>query len=290
VVGLLATLRAGACLALDRRFRRHGFWEMIAERRITWINAVPAIISILAMDPPPARPAVRFVRSASAPLPLAALMRFESALGIPVIETYGMTEAASMITANPLDGPRKPGSAGRPAGAEVQVAGPAGPAAPGEVGRVRIRGNGVITEYASGGRPGAIDAEGWLDTGDLGYLDSDGYLFLVGRSDDVINRGGEKIYPREIEEILLAQPGVRSAAVVGVADEVLGERPVAYVVPDAGWLAGAAEVEQALRDACAAELPRHKQPSAFCMVRELPLGPTGKISRRRLKDLVTVRS
>jgi oxalate---CoA ligase len=290
VVGLLATLRAGACLALDRRFRRHGFWEMIAERRITWINAVPAIISILAMDPPPTRPAVRFVRSASAPLPLAALMRFESALGIPVIETYGMTEAASMITANPLDGPRKPGSAGRPAGAEVQVAGPAGPAAPGEVGRVRIRGNGVITEYASGGRPGAIDAEGWLDTGDLGYLDSDGYLFLVGRADDVINRGGEKIYPREIEEILLAQPGVRSAAVVGVADEVLGERPVAYVVPDAGWLSGAAEVEQALRDVCASELPRHKQPSAFCVVGELPLGPTGKISRRRLKDLVTVRS
>ena len=96
-----------------------------------------------------------------------------------------------------------------------------------------IRGAGVITAYASGGRPGAIDADGWLDTGDLGYLDADGYLFLVGRSDDVINRGGEKIYPREIEEILLAQPGVRSAAVVGAADEVLGERPVAYVVPDA---------------------------------------------------------
>jgi oxalate---CoA ligase len=290
VVGLLATLRARGRLALDRKFSRRGFWEMIAGRRITWINAVPAIISILAMDPPPARPAVRFVRSASAPLPLAALTRFESALGIPVIETYGMTEAASMITANPLDGPRKPGSAGRPAGAEVQIMLPGGPDRPGEIGRVRIRGNGVITEYASGGRAGAIDAEGWLDTGDLGYLDEDGYLFLVGRSDDVINRGGEKIYPREIEEILLAQPGVRSAAVVGAPDEVLGERPVAYVVPDAGWLADAAEVEQALRDVCAAELPRHKQPSAFCVVGELPLGPTGKISRRRLKDLVMVRS
>jgi acyl-CoA synthetase (AMP-forming)/AMP-acid ligase II len=290
VVGLLATLRAGACLALDRRFTRRGFWEMIAKRRVTWINAVPAIISILAMDPPAERPgAVRFVRSASAPLPLAALTRFESALGVPVIETYGMTEAASMITANPLDGPRKPGSAGRPAGAEVQVALSGRLAGPDEVGRVRVRGNGVITEYASGGRPGAIDAGGWLETGDLGYLDSDGYLFLVGRSDDVINRGGEKIYPREIEEILLAQPGVRSAAVVGTADEVLGERPVAYVVPDAGWLADAAEVERSLREACAAVLPRHKQPSAFCLVGELPLGPTGKISRRLLKDLVTAR-
>ena len=129
---------------------------------------------------------------------------------------------------------------------------------------MRIRGAGVITGYDSGGRPGVIDADGWLDTSDLGYLDADGYLFLVGRSDDVINRGGEKIYPREIEEILLAQPGVRSAAVVGAADEVLGERPVAYVVTDAA--AAAAEVEAALREACAARLPRHKQPSEFCLV------------------------
>ena len=289
VVGVLATLRAGAYLALDRKFSRRGFWPLIGERGITWINAVPAIISILAIEPPAARPArLRFVRSASAPLPLASLQRFESALGVPVIETYGMTEAASMITANPVDGPRKPGSAGRPAGSQVKIELPdGGSAAPGEVGRVRIRGAGVITGYDSGGRPGAIDADGWLDTSDLGYLDADGYLFLVGRADDVINRGGEKIYPREIEELLLAQPGVRSAAVVGAADVVLGERPVAYVVTDAA--AVAAEVEAVLREVCAAQLPRHKQPSEFCLVTEMPLGPTGKISRRQLKDLVTTR-
>ena len=286
VVGLLATLRAGAYLAVARKFSRRGFWELIAERQITWINAVPAIISILAMDPPAAHPdGVRFVRSASAPLPRAALSRFERGTGVPVIETYGMTEAASMITANPLDA-RKPGSAGRPAGAEVRIETPGGtPAAPGGIGRVRIRGGGVITAYASGGRPGAIDADGWLDTGDLGYLDADGYLFLAGRADDVINRGGEKIYPREIEEILLAQPGIRGAAVVGAADEVLGERPVAYVAADPGWTAG--ELEPLLRKACEAGLPRHKQPSEFCLVAEMPLGPTGKIARRRLKDLVT---
>ena len=290
VVGVLATLRAGAYLALDRKFSRRGFWPMIGERGITWINAVPAIISILAIEPPAERPAaLRFVRSASAPLPLAALERFENALGVPVVETYGMTEAASMITANPVDGPRKPGSAGRPAGSQVQVALVGGGiAAPGEVGRVQIRGAGVIASYDSGGRPGVIDADGWLDTSDLGYLDADGYLFLVGRADDVINRGGEKIYPREIEEILLAQPGVRSAAVIGAADVVLGERPVAYVVTDAA--ATAAEVETALREVCAARLPRHKQPSEFCLVAEMPLGPTGKISRRQLKDLVSVRS
>ena len=300
VVGVLATLRAGASLAVDRRFSRHGFWDIIRDRGITWINAVPAIISILSLDPPAGPPpALRFVRSASAPLPLAALERFEKAVGVPVIETYGMTEAASMITANPLDGPRKPGSAGQPAGSQVRIGAaadgsagdglPSGASAePGEIGRVMIRGAGIITAYASGGRPGVIDDQGWLDTGDLGYLDADGYLFLVGRSDDVINRGGEKIYPREIEEILLAQPGVRSAAVIGAADEVLGERPVAYVLPDAG--AVPADMQELLRAACAQQLPRHKRPSEFWLVNQMPLGPTGKLSRRLLKESVAARS
>ena len=293
VVGLLATLRAGAYLAVDRKFSRRGFWELITEDRITWINAVPAIISILSMDPPAEPPKeLRFVRSASAPLPRVSLERFQEALGVPVIETYGMTEAASMITANPLDGPRKPGSAGLPAGSEVRIGlpdklQPGEPAGAGDIGRVQIRGAGVITGYASGERPGAFADDGWLDTGDLGYLDADGYLFLVGRSDDVINRGGEKIYPREIEEILLAQPGVRSAAVIGALDEVLGERPVAYVVPDATAVAD--EVAAVLRQVCAERLPRHKQPSEFWLVDEMPLGPTGKISRRLLKESVAAR-
>jgi oxalate---CoA ligase len=291
VVGVLATLRAGAYLALDRRFSRREFWEIISDREITWINAVPALISILSMDPPASRPAaLRFVRSASAPLPLAALRKFENEIGVPIVETYGMTEAASMITANPVDGVRKPGSAGRPAGSEVRVESDQGTAAAAEeIGRIKIRGGGVITAYDSGGRPGVIDADGWLDTGDLGYLDADGYLFLVGRSDDVINRGGEKIYPRDIEEILLDQPGVRSAAIIGIPDPVLGQQPVAYIVP-ANDAADAKTLEAALRASCAELLPRHKQPSEFRFMDQLPLGPTGKISRRLLKDLVTARS
>ena len=298
VVGLLATLAAGACLVLDRKFSRHRFWDLIEQQRITWINAVPAIIAVLAMDPPAVLPAgrVRFVRSASAPLPPPVLRRFEEATGIPVIETYGMTEAASMITANPLDGPRKAGSAGLPAGTQVRIAGlAAGPYVPCpalEVGRVQIRGRGVITGYAANGPAGAIDPEGWLDTGDLGHLDQDGYLFLAGRSDDVINRGGEKIYPREIEDVLLAQPGVRSAVVVAAPDEVLGERPVAYVVPAGPWrhdLADA-QLEDALRAACAAALPRPKRPTAFWLVPELPLGPTGKVARHRLPEPAAARS
>ena len=292
VVGLLATLAAGACLVLDRKFSRRRFWELMEQQRITWINAVPAIITVLAMDSATSRPAVppagrvRFVRSASAPLPPSVLRRFEEATGLPVIETYGMTEAASMITANPLDGPRKAGSAGLPAGTQVRVARLAGgryvPGPALEVGRVQIRGRGVITEYAANGPVGAIDPEGWLDTGDLGHLDQDGYLFLAGRSDDVINRGGEKIYPREIEDVLLAQPGVQFAAVVAAHDEVLGERPVAYVVPAEPWLR---ELEDTLRAACAAALPRAKRPTAFCLVRKLPLSSTGKVARHRLQEL-----
>jgi oxalate---CoA ligase len=130
-----------------------------------------------------------------------------------------------------------------------------------------------------GGPPAAIDPDGWLDTGDLGHLDADGYLFLAGRSDDVINRGGEKIYPREIEEFLLAQPGVRGAAVVAARDEVLGQRPVAYVV------ASRPGIEEALRAACEAALPRAKRPDAFHVVAELPTGPTGKVARTRLREL-----
>jgi acyl-CoA synthetase (AMP-forming)/AMP-acid ligase II len=306
VVGVLSALAAGACLIVDRKFRRRGFWDLIEERQATWINAVPAIITILGMDPPaaPLSERVRFIRSASAPLAPAALRRFEESFGIPVVETYGMTEAASMITANPLDGPRKAGSAGLPAGSEVRVVecpedspgalGPCLPCPAGTVGRVQIRGGGVIRQYAANGRAGAFDADGWLDTGDLGHLDEDGYLFLAGRSDDVINRGGEKIYPREIEDFLLAQPGVRSVALIGVRDEVLGERPVAYVVPSGALAADGATdgpgLADALRKACEAELPKPKRPAEFCLMDELPLGPTGKIARRRLRELAAVGS
>jgi acyl-CoA synthetase (AMP-forming)/AMP-acid ligase II len=153
-----------------------------------------------------------------------------------------------------------------------------------ETGRVQIRGRGVIRAYASPGRSGVIDQEGWLDTGDLGYLDADGYLFLAGRSDDVINRGGEKIYPREIEDFLQAQPGVLSAAVVPVPDQVFGERPVAYIVPAAAS-DPAVSLTAALHQACKTGLPRHKRPSEIVVVEQLPLGPTGKLARYRLREL-----
>ena len=148
-----------------------------------------------------------------------------------------MTEAASQITANPVAGPRKPGSVGLPVGVELRlVAGPAsadeaaGPVEGDGVGHVEIRGPSVITAYGGGHHGDRIDVDGWLRTGDLGHFDEDGYLYLDSRVDDVINRGGEKVFPREIEEMILLDPDVAAVAVVGAPDPELGQVPVAFLV------------------------------------------------------------
>jgi acyl-CoA synthetase (AMP-forming)/AMP-acid ligase II len=212
------------------------------------------------------------------------LERFERRWGVGVLETYGMTEAASQITANPVDGPRKPGSVGLPVGVELGVA---------PDGEVWIRGPGVIRAYADGAGAERFDADGWLDTGDVGLLDADGYLYLSGRAGDAINRGGEKIFPREIEEVLRRHPGVRDAVVVPRADPVLGEVPVAVVVPrssedgedgeDDGSDAEAALAAD-VRALAERELARSHRPVEVLVRRQLPLGPTGKVSRPALRE------
>jgi oxalate---CoA ligase len=288
VVALLASLQAGAALLVDRRFRRHGFWEKLAERGVTWINAVPAILTILAGYPVPVRPpGLRFVRSASAPLPMAVRHRIESRTSVPVVESYGMTEAASQITATPLDGSAPPGSCGRPAGAEAEVRDSGGrPLPAGTTGQIWIRGAGVIDGYADGRVPERFDGGGWLNTGDLGYVDGAGFLFLTGRSDDVINRGGELLYPREIEEVLMADSAVRDAVVVGRPDPILGQVPVAYVIPAQGpeTAAGLQHLLDVLAARCSAELSRFKRPEAIYVVDDLPRAATGKIQRFRLRQ------
>jgi acyl-CoA synthetase (AMP-forming)/AMP-acid ligase II len=288
VVALLASLHAGAALLVDRRFRRHGFWENLAERGVTWINAVPAILTILAGYPVPVRPPrLRFVRSASAPLPMAVRHRIESRTSVPVVESYGMTEAASQITATPLDGSAPPGSCGRPVGAEAEVRDSGGrPRPAGTTGEIWIRGAGVIDGYADGRAAERFDAGGWLNTGDVGYVDGAGFLFLTGRSDDVINRGGELLYPREIEEVLIADSAVRDAVVVGRPDPILGQVPVAYVIPVQGpeTAAGLQHLLDVLAARCAAELSRFKRPEAIYVVDDLPRTATGKIQRFRLRQ------
>ncbi|MHB1802482.1 MAG: class I adenylate-forming enzyme family protein [Actinomycetes bacterium] len=293
VVGVLTGLVSGATLVLDRRFDAERYWATVAEHRATWLNAVPALLAALAERPGPSAPAthrVRFVRSASAPLPVATLRAFETRTGLRVLETYGMTEAAGQITANPLDERlRRPGSVGRPVGMALSVRGPDGGELPrDEPGMVALRGRAVVHHYRDIGPDGAErlrparDGQGWLRTGDLGVVDPDGFVHLLGRVDDVINRGGEKVLPGDVEAVVLADPAVREAAVVGVPDDRLGEVPVAYITVRAGTEDPGRVVRQVM-DACTARLSRYKRPVAVHIVDELPLGPTGKVLRRRLR-------
>ncbi|MDQ1607452.1 MAG: oxalate---CoA ligase [Microbacteriaceae bacterium] len=286
VVGLLSTLVAGATLVLDRRFHRTGFWELLSKRRITWLNAVPSMLAVLARSGDIVPPAgLRFIRSASAPLPDAVRAAFS---GIPLIVSYGMTEGASQITATPLGEPARPGSVGVPLGGEVQVRDEGGKLLPpGEIGALWLRGPGIIAQYFLGRAPERFDADGWLATGDLGYVDDDGYVYLVGRSDDVINRGGEKVYPAEVEDILLKDARVREAVVVARPDPILGHVPVAYVIPPSVGLLQSEVVEliDALRDRCERELPRFKRPVDIRMIADLPRAATGKVQRSRVRLL-----
>jgi oxalate---CoA ligase len=291
VVGLFATLCAGGRIVLDERFHRGGFWDQVGTHETTWINAVPAIVARLVplRDGEAVPNSLRFVRSASAPLPTAVLRRFEDATGVPVIETYGMTEASSQITANPLVG-RKLGSVGQPIGVELRVrafearGGAFRAASVGDAGDVEIRGAGVISSYAGGSHAERFDVDGWLSTGDIGSLDAEGFLTLLGRGDDLINRGGEKFYPREIEEVVFADATVQAVAVVGRSDEALGQVPVAYVVPSelASPDGTFEQLIERLEKRCFESLGRTRTPVEFHVVATLPTGVAGKIRRREL--------
>ncbi|MHB1209573.1 MAG: AMP-binding protein [Acidimicrobiales bacterium] len=291
VVGLLATLVSGASLALDDRFHRTGFWTLVDSLGVTWINAVPAIISrLVALQEDEVAPSrVRFIRSASAPLAPALLRQFEEATDIRVVESYGMTEAASQICVNPLDA-RKIGSVGRPVGVELRVRSleDATPThlEPFVVGNVEIRGRSVITRYEAEGYEDRFDAEGWLRTGDLGYVDDEGFVFLVGRSDDVINRGGEKIFPREIEEAVLGLVGVSACAVVGAPHDVYGQVPVLFVqledVDDTTSHDDMLITVKEIHDVLVSSFARARRPVSINVVEHFPSHATGKIQKRFL--------
>jgi oxalate---CoA ligase len=304
VVGVLSSLVAGSSLVLERRFSRRSFWEVVEQRAVTWLNLVPAIIAALAdgADAPDpqdltTRDRVRLARSASAPLPESVRIRFESRHAIPVIEAYGMTEAASQITANPLASPR-PRSVGLPVGVQLRIVGAHGqPLPPDHDGRVQIRGRAVTDVYwektGSGGWNSvpAVTPSGWLTTGDVGHLDTDGYVYLVGREGDVINRGGEKIRPREVEDLLLADSRVRSAVVVGRPHATLGEEPVAFVLAhDAPTRIEAARLAADLADRCTRALSRYKRPAEICVTESLPAGPTGKVRRAEVRQMAAAGS
>jgi acyl-CoA synthetase (AMP-forming)/AMP-acid ligase II len=282
VVGLLATMVAGATLVLDAGFHRTGFWELLEARRVTWLNAVPAILAVLTRDGSAIpNTGLRFIRSASAPLPDAVR---EALSGIPLILSYGMTEGASQITATPLDGRAPAGSVGLPLGSEISVRDEHGDErAAGEVGSLWIRGPGVVTSYLFGRAAERFDDNGWLSTGDLGRVDAEGFVYLVGRSDDVINRGGEKVYPAEVEEVLLRDSRVLEAVVVARPDPILGQVPTGYVIVSASHEDEA--LVEALVALCTRELPRFKRPVEISIVKDLPRAPTGKVQRSKVREL-----
>jgi acyl-CoA synthetase (AMP-forming)/AMP-acid ligase II/acyl carrier protein len=221
---------------------------------------------------------LRFIRSSSSALPPTVLADLESLFGCPVVEAYGMTEAAHQMCSNPLPpGIRKVGSVGRPAGPEVAVMGPDDRLlGPDEDGEVVIRGANVVTGYRD--NP-AADAgafvDGWFRTGDQGRFDADGYLTLTGRLKEIINRGGEKVAPREIDESLLEHPGVAQAVAFAVPDRRLGEQVAAAVVARPGCDVR----ERELRAFVADRLAPYKVPRRIVLLDELPKGPTGKVQR-----------
>ena len=284
VVGLLATLVAGATLVLDRRFRRTGFWELLADRRITWLNAVPAILAVLAKTGPLRPPAgLRFVRSASAPLP----DPVRAALGdVPLVVSWGMTEGASQITATPLGAPARPGTVGVPVGSEVQVRGEDGAVLPADtIGALWVRGPGIVRGYLFGRAAERFDVDGWLSTGDLGSVSADGWVSLAGRSDDVINRGGEKVYPSEVEDVLLGDERVLEAVVVGRPHDVLGSVPVAYVILQPDETVDPDVLVADLTTRAEERLTRFRRPVEIVVVPDLPRAPTGKVRRAEVRSM-----
>lgn len=288
VAGVLASLAAGGSTVCTRSFSADLFPGWLERWQPSWFTAVPTMHqAILAhaqsLPERPGKGPLRFIRSSSAALPPAVMAGLEEVFGVPVIESYGMTEAAHQMASNPLPPlTRKPGSVGPAAGPEVAILDQAGnQLGIGVTGEVAIRGPNVIRGYADNPEANASAfCHGWFRTGDQGYLDADGYLFITGRLKELINRGGEKIAPREIDEVLLAHCGIRQAVAFAVPHPTLGEDVAAAVV-----LNGSAPVtEAALREFALDRLPAFKVPSRILFVEDIPKGPTGKLQRIGLAD------
>jgi amino acid adenylation domain-containing protein len=277
---VLASLEAGASVVCTPGFSAPGFFDWLAEFQPTWYTAVPTMHqAILARaGGEPRTSSLRLIRSSSAALPPRVMAELERVFSAPVIEAYGMTEAAHQMASNPLPPEsRKPGSVGRAAGPEIAILDEAGQPLPsGTIGEIAIRGPNVISGYV--GNPAAtaaVFAGSWFRTGDQGRLDEEGYLFITGRTKEMINRGGEKIAPREIDEALLEHPDVAQALAFAVPDARLGEEPAAAVVLKPGSAVDAA----ALREFAARRLADFKAPRRIVLLDEIPKGPTGKPQR-----------
>lgn len=286
VAALLAPLASGGSIAVPPGFHAIEFFDWCAAFSPSWYTAVPSMHQALLARADRFRDAIasvhfRFIRSSSAPLPPIVLAELERVFRCPVIESYGMTEAAHQMASNPLPpGVRKPGTVGPAAGPEIAILDERGNIlARGKSGEVAIRGPNVTAGYLENDETNrAAFAQGWFRTGDLGVLDADGYLTLVARIKEIINRGGEKVAPREVEEALLAHPDVAEAAVFPVPDAALGEEVGAAVVLKPGARTDAAT----LKEFAGARLAYFKLPRYLLVLDAIPKGATGKIRRKDL--------
>ena len=284
----LSSMAAGASVFATPGFNALKFSGWLAEARPSWYTAVPtmhqAILARLGRDPEAAKAVgLRFIRSSSASLPPQVLAALEKLFGCPMIESYGMTEASHQMASNPLPpAARKPGSVGPAAGPEVAIMDEDGNLLDAEeTGEIVIRGSNVAAAYENNPDANAkAFTDGWFRTGDQGVMDRDGYVSITGRLKEIINRGGEKISPREVDEVLLDHPAVAQAVTFAIPHAKLGEEVGAAVV-----LADGAEPdERGIRDFVAARLADFKVPRKIVFLDEIPKGATGKLTRIGLAE------
>ncbi|HYM09127.1 MAG TPA: acyl--CoA ligase [Bryobacterales bacterium] len=281
----LSTLLTGGTVVVPPRFNPLSFWHTVRDCRATWYSAVPTMHQLLlarlgkSNERPAGAESLRFIRSCSAPLPVEAAERMEAVFGAPVLEAYGMTEASHQMCSNPLPpAAHKFGTVGPGTGVKVSILGAGGKhLAPGEQGEVIIQGPNVIQGYENNPEANKTSfLDGWFRTGDEGILDADGYLRLVGRIKELINRGGEKIGPPEIDEVLLSHPAVDQAVTFGVPHPTWGEEVAAAVV----LKEDAKATEADLLAYCRERLAEFKCPKKIHLVESIPRTATGKVQRR----------
>ena len=287
IAGLLAPLWRGGTVVCTPGFDALRFFAQMREARPSWVTAVPTMHqAILARavrnkETIAAHP-LRFLRSSSASMPPQVIGELEAAFGAPLIEAYGMTEAAHQMASNPLRGVRKPGAVGVAAGPEIAVMGEdGGLLKAGEIGEIVIRGPNVTAGYENNEKANAeAFRHGWFRTGDQGVLDEDGYLRLTGRLKEIINRGGEKISPREVDEALMDHPAVAQVVTFAMPHDKLGEEVAAAAV----LREGASVTEAELRAFVSGRLAPFKVPRKIVFLPEIPKGATGKLQRIGLAE------
>ena len=288
VVGTLSPLIAGGRATIADRFSPKTFFDRVEKTRATYFSAVPTIYTMLADLPADVRPdtsSVRFAVCGAAPASVELLDKFETRYGISLIEGYGLSEGSCASTGNPLNGKRKPGTVGLPLpGQTIRIAGADGSdVPPGEAGEVLIQGPNVMRGYLNRPEETAKTlVDGWLHTGDVGRFDKDGYLMLVDRAKDMIIRGGENIYPKEIETVVYQLPEIAEAAVIGRAHPVYGEEPVLFVSLNSGADISTERIHEHVRGS----LSKFKLPVEITILDGLPKNPVGKLDKPKLRKSI----